>query len=375
MNASTKSPFKVQRLGVIMRPDPSREAEVEGVLNPGAARGPDGELYLFPRLVGKNNFSRIGIARVLFDGEGNPAGVERIGYALEPQEPYELRPSEGTGGCEDPRVTFVEPLGLYVMTYVAWGSAGPRIALAISENLLAWERLGIVDFQPDVEAAYGVIFNNYHNKDAAFFPEAVSLQDGTMVLGMLHRPFYDNSKNAPKGIKDPLPSIWVSGCEIEWAKRDIHFLRVMRKHALVIDPEHPWEELRIGVGTPPLRTPLGYFMLYHGVSGEIARTSGEPNRLEYVAGVLVLRRRDDKLLEYRSSTPILIPEVEEETVGTVDNVVFPTGVDDRGNGTIDVYYGMADKYVGAARVWLPTTLEYQTRDMVEVERLNRLRTS
>lgn len=94
-----------------MRPDPSLETEVEGVLNPGTARGPDGELYLFPRVVGKNNHSRIGIARVLFKGDGDPYGVERIGYALEPQEPYELRPSEGTGGCEDPRVTFVEPLG------------------------------------------------------------------------------------------------------------------------------------------------------------------------------------------------------------------------------------------------------------------------
>ena len=54
-------------------------------------------------------------------------------------------------------------------------------------------------------------------------------------------------------------------------------------------------------------------------------------------------------------------------------MVFPTGADDRGNGTIDVYYGMADKYIGAARVWLPGTLEYETRDMMEIERLNRLR--
>ena len=59
MNQVDESPFKVERLGIVMRPDPSREDEVEGVLNPGAARGPDGELYLFPRLVGKNNYSRI----------------------------------------------------------------------------------------------------------------------------------------------------------------------------------------------------------------------------------------------------------------------------------------------------------------------------
>src|SRR5579863_4558330 len=52
------SDFRVERLGVIMRPDPNREEEIEGVLNPGSARGPDGELYLFPRLVGRNNYSR-----------------------------------------------------------------------------------------------------------------------------------------------------------------------------------------------------------------------------------------------------------------------------------------------------------------------------
>ena len=34
--------------------------EAEGVLNPAAVRGPDGKLSLFPRLVAKGNYSRIG---------------------------------------------------------------------------------------------------------------------------------------------------------------------------------------------------------------------------------------------------------------------------------------------------------------------------
>ncbi len=371
MSVATDSPFKVERLGIVMRPDPTREDECEGVLNPGAARGPDGELYLFPRIVGRKNFSRIGIARVIFEGNV-PVGVERLGYALEPEEPYELRPQDGTGGCEDPRVTFVEPLGLYVMAYAAWGPKGPRIALAISEDLLKWERLGLVDFQPDVEARYGVIFNDYHNKDAAFVPDAVQLQDGTLVLGMLHRPFYD-SASAPKGITACLPSIWASGCELEWAKRDIRYLRVMRKHALVIDPISEWEELRIGGGTPPVRTPFGYLMVYHGVSGELAQKSGESNRVYYVAGVLTLRRENDRLMQYRSTRPLLIPETEEETAGIVDNVVFPTGIDDRGNGVLDIYYGMADKYIGVARMWLPKTLQEEPRDPLDIARLKRLR--
>jgi len=78
------SEFKLQRLGMLMEPQPGNPQEVEGVLNPAAARGADGELYLFPRLVARGNYSRIGIARVRFNEAGDPAGVERLGIALEP---------------------------------------------------------------------------------------------------------------------------------------------------------------------------------------------------------------------------------------------------------------------------------------------------
>ena len=99
----------LQRLGFVMEPEPGNPPEVEGVLNPAAARGPDGQLYLFPRLVARGNYSRIGIGRVRFNEAGDPVGVERLGIALEPEADYERR-SDGSGGCEDPRITFVEPL-------------------------------------------------------------------------------------------------------------------------------------------------------------------------------------------------------------------------------------------------------------------------
>jgi hypothetical protein len=67
------------------------------------------------------NYSRIGIARVRFSEFGDPVGVERLGIALEPEAEYERRP-DGGGGCEDPRVTFVEPLQRYIMTYTAYSS-------------------------------------------------------------------------------------------------------------------------------------------------------------------------------------------------------------------------------------------------------------
>ena len=53
------SGFKLQRLGMLMEPEPGNPQEVEGVLNPAAVRGRDGELYLFPRLVARGNYSRM----------------------------------------------------------------------------------------------------------------------------------------------------------------------------------------------------------------------------------------------------------------------------------------------------------------------------
>src|ERR1700728_4379469 len=133
--------LKLRRLGQIMEPEPGNPLEVEGTLNPAAVRGPDGRLYLFPRLVAQGNYSRIGIVRVQFNEDGDPVGIERLGIALEPEADYERRPDGG--GCEDARVTFVEPLGQYVMTYTAFSTKGPRIALAASKDLFHWKRLGL----------------------------------------------------------------------------------------------------------------------------------------------------------------------------------------------------------------------------------------
>ena len=126
------SGFQLRRFGLVMEPEPGNPHEVEGTLNPAAVRGPDGQLYLFPRLVATGNYSRIGIARVRFDETGDPCGVERLGIAFEPEADYEVR-SDGRAAAARIRVLhFVERFGHYVMTYTALSAAGPRIALARS---------------------------------------------------------------------------------------------------------------------------------------------------------------------------------------------------------------------------------------------------
>ncbi len=104
-----------------MTADPADPLEAEGVLNPGTAWGPDDELYLYPRVVAEGNVSRIARARVIIE-DGVPTGVERLGLVLSPDEQWEH--GHQNAGVEDPRITFLEPLGLHVMTYIAYGPAG-----------------------------------------------------------------------------------------------------------------------------------------------------------------------------------------------------------------------------------------------------------
>src|SRR6266576_3869298 len=183
------SGFQLHRLGQIMEPEPGNPLEAEGVLNPAAVRGADGKLYLFPRLVARSNLSRIGIARVIFNEAGDPSGVERLGIALEPETDYERLPG-GVGGCEDARISFVEPLQHYVMTYTALSPSGPRIALAMSEDLFHWERMGLATFEP----YRGNDFVHVDNKDASIFPVAIPNHAGKMQFALLHRPLFPGTR-------------------------------------------------------------------------------------------------------------------------------------------------------------------------------------
>src|SRR5665811_807633 len=144
MTVTTTVPYTLNRLHVVMAPEPGNPLEAEGVLNPASGRTPDGQLYLLPRLVAEGNVSRVGIARVVL-ADGVPVGVEREGVVLAPDAGWEHGLHHA--GTEDPRTTWVPSLGLHVMSYVAFGPLGPQPALAISADLRSWRRIGPVHFE------------------------------------------------------------------------------------------------------------------------------------------------------------------------------------------------------------------------------------
>ncbi|MHB8500270.1 MAG: glycoside hydrolase family 130 protein [Candidatus Acidiferrales bacterium] len=355
------SGFKLKRLGLVMEPEPGNPQEIEGVLNPAAVRGPDGALYLFPRLVARGNYSRIGIVRVQFNKAGDPAGVERLGIALEPEADYERR-ADGGGGCEDPRITFVEPLQRYIMTYTAFSPQGPRIALALSVDLFHWQRLGLATFGP----YHGSEAGDVDDKDASLFPVAIPNPYGHPELAILHRPLFpgtrpeETARHTPSREVDlDRESIWISYCPMALEGHEPNRFGKFSSHHRLATPVSPWERLKIGGGTPPVLTRHGWLIIYHGVS-EMPKPNDNRHSLCYSAGVMVLSSEHPQLIRYRSAQPVLTPELSQERTGIVANVVFPTGIDRRDDlGTpdrFDVYYGMADKRIGVARLDLPDSL-------------------
>jgi predicted GH43/DUF377 family glycosyl hydrolase len=351
-------PYQLERQSILMRPDPDNPHEAGGVLNPGGVRTPSGDYLLFPRLVALGNYSRVGVARVIYDNAGIPQNVERLGIALEPEAPYERNDWTG-GGCEDARVNYVEPLGTYVMTYAAFGPDGPRSAMAISHDLMSWTRLGLIEFA----SMAGADMNRYTNKDHVLFPEAVPGPDGRLSLALIHRPMYEYWAGELATHSRPLPmpatvadrrwTMWISYCPLEdadWANpRPGASARppVFSQHQVLAQPRATWEAERLGAGTPPIRLATGWLMFYHGI--EALPSHGLLPNYRYSAGALLLDARDPRTVLYRSANPVLEPSTQEELFGVVGNVVFPTAVDQH-ESYLDVYYGIADDCIGAARM-------------------------
>ena len=154
-------------------------------------------------------------------------------------------------------------------------------------------------------------------------------------------------------------SIWISYCSTAIADCEPFHLSHFGSHHRLAAPVEPWERLKIGGGTPPILTRHGWLTVYHGVS-DLSESSDSARDLRYSAGVLLLSETHPQVILYRSREPVLVPEFSQERQGIVANVVFPTGIDRRDDlgspDRFDIYYGMADNRIGAARLDVPEHL-------------------
>lgn len=341
-------PYRLTRVGVVMRPEPGNPDEAEGVLNPAAAWSPDGRLVMFPRVVAIGNRSKIAVGEVTLS-EGVPTGFERQGIALDADRGWEH--GSDHGGVEDPRLSFIEALGVYVMTYVAYGPLGPRGALAVSDDLRSWRRLGPLQFAYEDELDADL--NLFPNKDLVFIDQPVTGPDGSECLAFIHRPMWEiagQEVTLPAGVTDERQSIWISYVRLADALDDLSALCRPFGHRELATPQFDWEAIKIGGGPPPVRVPEGWLLLTHGVSGTLGdEAAGIEKDVHYAAGALILDADDPTRVLARTSEPLLAAETQEERVGVVGNVVFPTAIVEV-EGVLHTFYGMADEAIGVARI-------------------------
>ncbi len=279
------------------------------VFNPGAARV-DGETVLLVRVEDMRGVSHLHVAR-------SADGVSGWSFDAEPllrSEP-DVAPEE-VWGCEDPRLTWLATEGTWAIAYTAYSMRGPLVALATTRDFRHVERIGPVMTPED--------------KDAAIFPRRFGGR-----WAMIHRP-------------SPIRGgahVWISFSPD---------LRHWGDHRLLLEARDGawWDAGKIGLGPPPLETPEGWLVVYHGVH----MTAAGPI---YRAGLALLDLDDPTVVLRRSDEWIFGPEAAYERSGDVPQVVFPSGLLlDPDAGRLDMYYGAADSVVGLATAALDDVLAY-----------------
>lgn len=328
---------------------------VQGTMNPGAVRLPNKKIVLFARVaetvakkngiifpvivsekhysssnstnqkeilkrIGNGIFFKNGTCRLTNISEFRKIDLDESGFNVEKieQKPvFTGTSNEGEYGVEDPRITPMR--GKYLMTYIAVShNEGVSTCLAISRDLKNWQRQGI-------------IFRE-QNKDVVIFPEKIN---GKYVA--LHRPegsFYFSR-----------PSIWISYSPdlVYWGK----------EKSIIQPRENSWESERIGAGTVPIKTSIGWLEIYHGV-----KKTGR--KKVYSAGAFLLDLKNPERVIARSPVdkPLIVPTHNYEKHGFVSNVVFPTGaIPDLNGKDLLLYCGGADKAISVKKIALKDILD------------------
>lgn len=280
---------------------------VNTVFNP-AATVWQGKVLLLARVEDRRGFSHLTKA-VSDDGVSN--------WQIDRHPTLEPEPAshpEEAWGIEDPRITYMEELGKYAVVYTSFSRSGPLVCMALTEDFEHFDRLGPV-MPPE-------------DKDAAIFPHKIG---GKWLI--IHRPIAQGA------------NIWISGSDD---------LKYWGGHRILINSRGGgwWDGSKVGLCAPPMLTPDGWLVLYHGVRQTV---SGSTYRL----GLALLDAEKPTRVLRRSDEWVFGPQEVYEKEGDVRDVVFPCGwVLDEAHDRIKMYYGAADTCIALAVASLSDVLAY-----------------
>jgi predicted GH43/DUF377 family glycosyl hydrolase len=189
------------------------------------------------------------------------------------------------------------------------------VALALTEDFHVFERYGEIMSPED--------------KDAALLPHRIGDH-----WALIHRPVNGLEAN-----------IWISYSSD---------LRHWGSHKLMLEARRGawWDANKIGISPPPLETPIGWLVIYHGVKMTGAGCL-------YRLGLALFDLKTPENCLKRGSEWIFGPAEPYERQGDVGNAVFPCGYTIAPDGdTLRLYYGAADSSVALATGSIRAMLEW-----------------
>jgi predicted GH43/DUF377 family glycosyl hydrolase len=282
---------------------------VNTVFNPGATRLADDSTLLLCRVEDHRGISHLCAAR-------SPNGVDDWTVDTAPTFPPDPRNWPGeVYGVEDPRITWIPETEQYALTYTAVSRGGPAIALAFTRDFKNFERLGTI-LPPE-------------DKDAALLPHRVGA-----CWAMVHRPTTALGAN-----------MWISYSPDlrHWGSHKI----------MLLARSGPWwDAVKVGLTCPPVETPEGWLVIYHGVRTHAAGAI-------YRLGLALFDLETPETCLLRGEEWVFGPEAPYERQGDVPDVVFPCGYTVEPDGrTLNLYYGAADSCVALARADIRELLDW-----------------
>lgn len=284
----------------ILEPNKNNSWESVNVSNAGATIYDD-KVYLLYRAEGQERrrgenswpITRLGLA------------ISKDGFNIDYRYPTPVidvvkgEPNYEEYGIEDPRISKIGDI--YYIVYVAvsrFGGWGDRLALATTKDFKTFKKEGFL--MPDIE-----------QRTSCLLPEKIN---GEYVL--FHRI---------------MPNAWIS-----YSKdfREWHNSKIFMKTKI-----GTWYEKKMGIGAPPIKTPKGWLLFYHGVDRDS----------RYSLGIALLDLNKPFKIIKNQEEPILTAEEEYERKGFCNNVVYTCGAVEK-NGQYLVYYGCADRCLSVATV-------------------------
>jgi len=221
------------------------------------------------RAIGDDWISRLGLAEstdgVTFTIISSPT--------MSPEQVWE------THGCEDPRM--VKLNGTYYVAYTAFDGVTARAVLTSSPDLYKWGERRLL-FPNWKQSQHGPLRTDW-SKAAALYP--------TKIGDMYYLLFGDEH-------------IWAATSSnlVDWSPAPQPVLSAREDH---------FDAAYVEMGPPPILTPRGWLVLYHGIDSL-------NNYRTYALGAALFASNNPSRLLWRCDSPILTPTESYETVGMID---------------------------------------------------------